>query len=81
MVSCKELGTPVNPAVLEDPPTRTNKDVIDLICYPSGIAISSPVVQLWSLIPRTCNSQPSEFYKIQEIAVGDPGTRTMGTNT
>ena len=60
VVSCKELGTPENPAVLEDPPTSTNEDVIDL-SYPFGIAITSPAVQLWSLIPRTCESQPSGF--------------------
>ena len=54
VVSCKELGTPENPAVLEDPPTSTNKDVINLLCYLSGIAIPSLAVQLWSLIPRTC---------------------------
>ena len=81
VVSCKELGTPVNPAVLEDPPTSTNEDVIDLLGYPSGIAIPSSAVQLWSLIPKTCNSQSSEFCKIQkERAVGVPGTRAMGTN-
>ena len=81
MVCCKELVTSVNPAVLEDYPTRTNEDVIDLLSYPFGIATPSLAVQLWSLIPRNCNPQPSEFCKIQERAVGVPGTRAMGTNT
>ena len=40
--------------------------VIDLLSYPSGIAIPSPVVQLWSLISKPCNSQPSEFCKTQK---------------
>ena len=82
VVSCKEIGTPVNPAVLENPPTRTNEDVIKLLSYFYGIAIPRPAVQLWSFIARTCNSQSSEFCKIQkEGAVGVPGTRVMGTNT
>ena len=35
-------------------------------------------MQLWSLISRTCNSQSSEFCKIQERAVDVPGTRASG---
>ena len=66
MVSCKELGTPENPAVLEDSPANTSKDVINLLCYSSGIVKRSPALQLWSLIPR---------------AVGVSGTRAMVTNT
>ena len=82
VVSCKELGTPVNRAVLEDLPMRTNEDVIKLLSYPSGIAIPSLAVQLWSLIPRTCSSQPSQFCKIQkERFVDVRGTRAMETNT
>ena len=27
VVSCKVLGTPIKPAVLEDPPSRSNEDV------------------------------------------------------
>ena len=46
VVSCKELGTPKNAVVLEDPPTSTNEDVIDLLSYPSGIAMPSPTEQL-----------------------------------
>ena len=45
VISCKNLGTP-DPPVLEDPPMRTNKDVINLLSYPSGIAMPSPAVQL-----------------------------------
>ena len=82
VISQKELGTPKNPAVLEDSPTSTDKDMIDLLRYPSSIAIPSPAVQRWSLIPGTRNSQPSGSCKIQkEGAVVIPGTRTMGTNT
>ena len=82
VVSCKELGTPGNLTILEDLLTSTNEDVIDLLSYPSSIAIPSPAMQLWSLIPRTCNSQPSGFCKIQkERADGIPVTRAMGTNT
>ena len=80
VINYKELGIPENPAVLEDSPS-TNEDAIILLCYPSSIAIPSPEVQFWSLIPKTCNSQPSEFCKIQERAVGVPGTRAMGINT
>ena len=40
VVSCKELGTPVNPSVLDDATTRTTEDVIDLLSYPSGITKS-----------------------------------------
>ena len=76
VVSCKEIGTPVNPAVLQDPPKRINEDVIDLLSQPSDIVILSLAVQLWSLIPRSCNSQPSEFCKILQT-----GTKAMGTNT
>ena len=45
VITRKNQGTPKNSAVLEDPTTSTNKDMVDLICYPSGIAIPSPVVQ------------------------------------
>ena len=70
---CSSGGTPL---------TSTDKDMIDLLRYPSGIAIPSPAVQHWSLIPGTRNSQPSGSFKIQkERAVVIPGTRTMGTNT
>ena len=76
----KKLGTPENPAVLDDPPTSINEDVIGLLSYPSIIAILA--VQLWCLIPITCNSQPSEFGKIQQVrAVGVPGTRDIETTT
>ena len=75
VISCKEFTIPKNPAVLEDPPTSTNEEGINLLRYPSSIAIPSPVVQLWSLIPRTCDSQPSGFFKIQERNVGVPGSR------
>ena len=51
----KEFGTPKNAAVLEDPPTNTEKDMVDLLRYLSGIAIPSPAVQRWSLIPGTRN--------------------------
>ena len=44
VVSCKELGTPENPAVLKDPPTRTIEDVINLLSYSTGIAIPGPAV-------------------------------------
>ena len=64
--SNKKLGTLENTAVLEDPPTSTNEDVIDILSYPSSIAILSPAVQLWSLISRTYYSQPFEVCKIQE---------------
>ena len=60
VISRKELGTPKNPAVLEDPLTSTDKDMIDLR-YPSGIAIPSPAVQRW-----TRNSHPSGSCKIQK---------------
>ena len=80
--SCKKLSTPENPAVLENPPTRTNEDVINLLSYYSDIAIPSPVVLFWSLIPRPYNSRPFVFCKIQkERAVSVPGTRAMETNT
>ena len=78
VISCKELGTLENPAVLEDPLTSTNEDVINFLCYASSIAIPSSAVQLWS---KTCNSLPSRVCKIQERAVGVPGTRAMGSNT
>ena len=75
----KELATP---AVLDDPPTSTDKDMVDLLRYPSSIAIPSLAVQRWSLIPGTRNSQPSGSCKIQKgRAVVVSGTRTMGTNT
>ena len=47
---------------------NTNKDMVDLFRYPSGIAIPSPAVQRWSLILRTRNSQPSGSCKIQKEA-------------
>ena len=82
VIICKKLSTLENHAVLENPLTSTNDDVMNLLRYPSNIAIPSPAVQLWSLIPRTCNSQRSGLCKIQkEGAVGVPGTRAMGTNT
>ena len=82
MIGRKELSTPKNPAVLEDPPTSANKKMVNLLRYPSGIAIPSPAEQRLSLIPGTRNSQPFGSCKIQkERAVVISGTRTMGTNT
>ena len=82
MIGRKELDTPKNPAVLDDPPKSTEKDMVDVLRYPSDIAIPSPAVQRWSLIPGTRNSQPSGFCKIQkERANVISGTRTMVTNT
>ena len=43
VISYKELGTPENRRVLEDP-LSINEDVINLLYYPSGIAIPSPAV-------------------------------------
>ena len=45
VIGRKELSTPKNPAVLEDPPKSTDKDMVDLLRYPSGIAIPSLAVQ------------------------------------
>ena len=42
VIGRKELGTPKNPAVLEDPPMSTDKDMVDLFHYPSGIGIAMP---------------------------------------
>ena len=82
VISRNELGTPKNPEVLEDPPTSTDQDMIDLLRYTSCIAIPSLAVQRCSLIPGTRNSQPSGSCKIQkERAVVIPGARTMGTHT
>ena len=67
MIGRKELSTPKNPAVLEDPPTSTDKGMVDLLRYPSGIAIPSPEVQLWSLIPGTRNSQPLAKFRKKEL--------------
>lgn len=64
MVGCKELCTPVNPAVLEDPQTSTYEDAVDLFSYLSSIATSSSAVHLWSLVPRPLNSRPSRFCQI-----------------
>ena len=44
MVGRKELGTPKNLAVLEDIPTSTDKHMVDLLRYPSSIAIPSPLI-------------------------------------
>ena len=63
VVSCKKLSNPENPAVLEEPPMRTNEDVIDLLRYPSGIAIPRPAVQLWSL---NLQFLPSGFWQNSE---------------
>ena len=82
MIVRKELGIPKSRAVLKDPPTSTDKDMVDLLRYLSGIAIPSPTEQRWSLIPGTHNSQPSGSCNIQnERAVVIPGTRIMGANT
>ena len=45
VVGGKEFGTTKNPEVGEDPPTSTDRDMVDFLRYPSGIAISSPAVQ------------------------------------
>ena len=44
VISLKELSTSKNPSVLEDPPMSMNKDMVDLLCYPSGIFIPNPAV-------------------------------------
>lgn len=50
--------------------------------FPSGIPISSPALQFWSLVLRTCNAQHSRPYKMQEArTVAVPGTRAIWTNT
>ncbi len=82
MISCKEFSTPENPALLKNPPTSAYKDVVNLLSYPSDIAIPSPAVQLWSLVPGTCNSQPPGSCEVQEErAVMILGARAMGTDT
>ena len=45
VISRKKLSTPKNLAVLEDPLTSTDKDMVDPFRYPSGIAIQSLAVQ------------------------------------
>ena len=44
VISRKEHGNPKKPAVLEDPPTSTDTDMVDLLRYPFGIAAPSPAV-------------------------------------
>ena len=68
VIGRKVFGTPKNPAVLDDPPKSTYKNIVDLLRYPSDIAIPSPAVQCSSLILGTRNSQPSGSCKIQKEA-------------
>lgn len=60
LITIREPNTYENSAVLDDSLVTIYKDVVDDLCYPSSIAISNPAAQLWSLLPRTCNSQPFE---------------------
>ena len=70
VIGCKELRTPKNSVILEDPPTSTDKDMVDLPRYPSGIAIPSLALQRWSLIPGAGNSHPFGSFKIQKESDG-----------
>lgn len=66
VVGSKELGTAVSPAVLKDPPTSTNEDVIDLLSHAASIAIPSQAARLSSLEPGAPNSQSSGLCKVQK---------------
>lgn len=66
MVSPKELGTPVNSTGLLDLPLGANKNVIDLLCHATSIAVPSPAERLTSLGPGNCSPKSSCVCKVQE---------------
>ncbi len=66
VVGSRELGTPINSAVLKNPSTSTHKDVVDLLRHTASIAVSRPAVRLSSLKPGAPNFQPSELCEVQK---------------
>ena len=66
MVGAAELGTPVNPAVLKNPPTSANKDVVDLLGCIACIAVPRPAMQVWALMPGASNPHPLGPRKVPE---------------
>ena len=75
VIGCKAFGTPKTPAVLENPPTSTNNDMVDLLRYPYGIVIPSPAEQRWFLISGTRNSQSSGSCKVRAVVWYPDGDR------
>ena len=74
VISCKELSTPENTAVLEDPPTSTNEDQSPLLLHQHCYTKSSGA----ALVSDTKNLQFSTFWILQfRRAVGVPGTRVQ----
>ena len=51
VVGVEELRTPVDPAVLDHPPSTINEHMVNLLCHTTSVGIPSPAMSLWELKP------------------------------
>ena len=51
VVSIVELSIPVDPAVVDHPPSTINEHMINLLCHTTSVGIPSPAMSLWALKP------------------------------
>jgi hypothetical protein len=83
MVSTTELGTPIHPAILEDPPTSANEYVVDLLGCITSIAVPCPAMWVWALVPGARNPQflgPSKILEKEAFLTTGISSCAMGTD-
>jgi len=51
VVTDEVLNTPVDSAVLEQPPATINEHMVSLLCHTTSVGRPSPVMSLWVLKP------------------------------
>ena len=66
MISVEELRTAKNPAILENPPTTANKNMIDLLRNNTGIGVPSPAMPLRMLIPSASDPKSPTLCKVKK---------------
>merc|ERR1711872_700354 len=82
VIRAEELRTPVDTAVLHEPPSSTDKNVVDLLFHTACVGIPTQPAQNRSLEPGTPNPESPLLRKLEEkLAVNVPGSKAVGTKT
>ena len=82
VIRAEELRTPIDTTVLHEPPSSTDKNVVDLLFHTACVGIPTQPAQNRSVEPRTPNPESPRLRKLKEkLAVTVPGSKAVGTET
>ena len=82
MIRAEKIRTPIDKTVLHEPPSSTDKNVVDLNFHTACVGIPTQPAQNRSLEPGTPNPESPRLRKLEEkLVVIVLGSKTVGTDT